>query len=542
MAKNDLQWSIGAEWSAFKKGVENAKKFGIASLKSISSGAQNTVAAFTKIGAVATAMAATVSAALTVILVHMANVGKELDDVSRESGVAADEILRTQFMLQRMGASAGDASGLLAEMRQNLTEASTGMGDAARWLALMGINVAQLRALRPSEQLEAIVGALRNLGDPTQRMAAANAILGSMGVKAMALAVSGRQVDSIYGPYIKKLAQARIEMAALWMTIQRIKSVGDIFMGAMASKIVPIIRPMLDQLQSLLPKMESAGEKFGQYIAVGIKVVAEAFKEGKLMTLVSDGMKLAFADGVAVLMSGVTVVLQLFQETLAGVAGNFGKAIGFGLLSAVEQFAANLMIVVQAAAAALSAALLKVAHPRTPYKDLFNQEAESFGHEGFDWAIKQFQGAADDFGKQSKEALGQVDVKGFLQRLKDAAIEGFHGNDDERKRVQKEASDLVAALLNAYKPANGSELEKQIKGGGKPLSFTGFTNVFDELRKIGGGLGNSALSVQDRQLEYTKQVAVNTRIIATHITNFGHITGQGHITPGFDVAGSGAWQ
>jgi hypothetical protein len=472
------------------------------------------------------------AATLAGVIMHMAGVGKNLDDVSRESGFAGDQILRVQYMLQRMGASAEDANGLLVEMRDNLIGAATGFGDAARWLALLNVNVAEIRNLNPSEQFETLADALFKIPSAAQRMTAANAILGSMGAKAVVLKQSGKDVDKSYGHFISLLAKAAPEMTGLVMAWTRLKSAGTKFFGLLSATVVPTLRPLIEKLATVLLKMADAGEKFGDGIAKAIRIVYNLFEAGgfkKLWEVTKQMLSVAFKYAVDVLWGSLKAIWFLLKNLFGQLFNTekLGGALWNAFQVAVDFLAASLLKVFKFIANFLSASLAMAVDKFMdkiptwmggtkdtgltfpPFAQYFKEASAPDVNSKIDSMIAYWEGEQKSATDRMAEAWKRVE---FIRPLR-SALAIFEHEVKSGRGVAAWAK-LKEQLDKFDKAIKGMDLAKPLPKAGGPLRSPMFLNTFDELRRIGGGLGKQTINSQDRQLEYTRQIAESTRTMA----------------------------
>lgn len=525
---NSVQRYLRGAWSELKSFGNlflSISKVVWSGTKIIIKGIFGIISVLTKLAAVGAATFTAVAVGLAGAVAHFTGLGKELDDVSRTSGIAGDEILRTQLMLQRLNVSSEDASGLLTEMRSKLYEASTGFGDGARWAALMGLNVHELVSMRPSEAFERIAAAVNNIGNPYQRMLAADTLIGSMGAKAAALAVSGKEVDTYFGQYIRLLNGAKEQMFGLWMAWQRIKMLGTTFFASMTTKIVPVIRPLLEKLETFLPKMVQYGAAFGEHIANAVRVLYNIFNKDKTFD-----NKSPFQRMVSIVKLGLVAALRyagnLVVAIFAGVKDiliwAFKSAVGvlFELLKKAFETAGQIMVNPWAYANAKKqyaeegaqlAGSLQLAVKA--YKDAIAR-GDTVAAEKLRKRIMELQGLVDQAIENSKNPPGynlETFAGEFTDAIKAAITHYKEALAKDPFHAKKAGEDLVKEL-NKYKFQVSAESfsEKKIGKSGIPFLYGGFVNVFDDLRKIGGGIGASNVNLKDRMVEYLRQIAGNT--------------------------------
>lgn len=227
---------LGLDASGFTKGTRQARQElglmekGVGSLK----------------GEIA-ALAATAAAGIGfAVLIHEALAFAEsVTKVHDQTGLAVESIQYLRLAADLTGTSIDSLAGLVSKMQRQLVEAGTNDKLHAQ-LAAIGVNVEQLRNLRPEEQLQAIANAIGQIQDPAEQAAAAVVAFGKSGAEAL--------------PQIKALASQQEELQAAFTrtggavsgdTIAAVEGLGDSFaelktaVVAMATELVGAAAPAL---------------------------------------------------------------------------------------------------------------------------------------------------------------------------------------------------------------------------------------------------------------------------------------------------------
>lgn len=199
MADEAILLRIGADASQLTKELRMARKElgvfgdGIAGL-----GSQIT-------GLVATAAAGIGVAKLVGDALEFADAVRKVAD---QTGLATDAVQFLRFAADQTGTSVDSLAALVGKMQTQLVEASNGNKEVAQGIAGLGLDLTELRAMRPEEQFQAIASAIATIPDPAERATAANMAFGKSGKDALpqiiALGEGGQalrdQFEALGGP------------------------------------------------------------------------------------------------------------------------------------------------------------------------------------------------------------------------------------------------------------------------------------------------------------------------------------------------------
>lgn len=105
--------------------------------------------------------------------------------VHEQTGLSIESIQYLRLAADQTGTSVDSLAGLVQKMQRQLVEASNGNEKVARGFADLNVNVTELRALAPEDQLFEIAKAISEIHDPAERSAAAVAAFGKSGGEAV---------------------------------------------------------------------------------------------------------------------------------------------------------------------------------------------------------------------------------------------------------------------------------------------------------------------------------------------------------------------
>jgi len=110
---------------------------------------------------------------------------------------------------------------------------------------------------------------------------------------------------------------------------------------ALGTPINDAIRPLVEQAIGLVQKLTPLAAEAGKRVKEAVMFVIAAFKSGKILDLLTSGLKLAFAVGVNALVNGFRTAVEFFWKLLTD--GAMWKSLGTTLLGLVAGFGAALL-------------------------------------------------------------------------------------------------------------------------------------------------------------------------------------------------------
>jgi len=415
--------------------------------------------------------------------------GKELADTSAATGMATGEILKLRKEFKLAGKDAASIEPAIQKMQKSLVTAS-----AAPALAKLGLSLEDLRKKTPADQFHTIGKAIAGMADPAERTAAAMAVFGKTG--ASMLPVFGNK--SFGNVQLKKGDQLMANDADLFADtknkIETLKPSFESFFVGMADKIIPVFRPLLDQLA----KVDFA--TLGQAFAEPISAVIQLCADGKFWEASGKFLMVAGAGLINVLWRGVQALGPLLGACLESDAMYFMKilqictkkefwlGLGLALLSLGSAFNALLLDGVAWVLEKLASAPLiggkdgKLAYAaeatRSAAADMRTQRDATGG-------------ASVDLLKPYLEDAAKTYLQGTLHNV-NAAVEGYSKGSDLIDT--KGMSGNLDALMDANKKriaetSAKSRADATPGGGGQPVEDYSKAPVVSALQRIGGAAG-----------------------------------------------------
>lgn len=220
---------LGLDASGFTQGARNARKElglmekGVGSLKG-------------ELTSLAAGLAAGIG--IAALAREALQFAESVTKVHDQTGLAVDSIQYLRLAADLTGVSIDSLAGLVNKMQRQLVEAS-GNKKVAEQFKDIGLEIADLRKMRPEDQLQAIAKAIAEIQDPAEQSAAAVLAFGKSGAEAL--------------PELKALASQQTELqdaftrtggAVSGETIAAVESLGDSF-GELKTSVVALATELL---------------------------------------------------------------------------------------------------------------------------------------------------------------------------------------------------------------------------------------------------------------------------------------------------------
>lgn len=311
---SSLTVKLGLNTAAFSSGLKSAG--------SMAAGFGRTLAAGgSAIAGLAAPLAGLVTAGAALAGIKGAlDFGGEMSDMSARTGIAVKDLV----ILGQAFQNAGMDSAAVGPAVNKLQKALSGVNDEGeptnKTFGQLGLNMAELQAMNPSEQLQAVGKAIANVGDPAQRAAASMGIFGKSGGEMLALF---RDPDAIATATQQVGAQAEVlgrnadVMDKISDAFGAVKSTLRGFFIGLVEPLLPLLTRVGDWLNSIAGKAVEFGQKIGSYIAQAATILENGWNTGTLGNLVLLGLQIAFGTAA-----------NFLGGLLLGVVDGFGNALG----------------------------------------------------------------------------------------------------------------------------------------------------------------------------------------------------------------------
>lgn len=273
-------------------------------------------------------MAATVGVAAAVAglagaavgLKHAFDLGGTLSDVSAQIGTGAGRVLVLQQAFKNAGMEAEDVSKVVGKMQKTIVAGMKSGSTQESVFKNMGLDPSELANMDPSVAFEKVGAAIAAIENPTQRAAASMEVFGRTGGKLLTLfGDSGAISDArtMLGSQVEMLDQSAGDFDRASDIIGGAFTKLQGFFVGMGSHVVLALQPVLEEFNKV--DLAGIGQRFGEAMMQGFQVVRATFQElsaGDALSLLGDGLVLAFKTAVNALWSGLWGSVQAFGQAL----------------------------------------------------------------------------------------------------------------------------------------------------------------------------------------------------------------------------------
>lgn len=294
-----------------------------------------------EVGMAMTAMGAAIVGGLGLAVTNFANTGDEINDMSKKIGMSTEEVSKWGYAL---GQSGGDLStlqtavrGLAANMDQELQGALTatndGLDQQSSAFQRMGLDVQQLRALKPEDQFMRVAMAVAGVSDPMERAALAQQIFGRAGMELLPVLSEGEAG-------IREMFSQAERAGAVFTAAEA--AMGDQFNDAVGKLTESLQGASKELALALIPDLI----KFIGYVTetvIGVKDWAKANPElaSTLVQVVGGiGVFLSVAGPILVVLPGLATAFSFLGTAAASVGGVFAAVAGMISLPVIATVAA----------------------------------------------------------------------------------------------------------------------------------------------------------------------------------------------------------
>jgi len=240
MARSSSIGGIFAELTLRDKKFVAGMKVAGARLKAFGSAA-------VKYGAMA---GSALAAGLAVGVKRTIDMGGELTDLSAQTGVAIDDLMRIQQAYKDNGKEASAAGKDINKMQKAIAAASKDEGSTSDPFAKIGLSAEKLMMMEPDEQFFKIGQAIKSIRNPTERAARAMDIFGKSGGSLLAV-FDGSDLDSInrsLGKMPELMAEFAGEMDHAGDLLGRFPNKSDQFFAGFTAGVIGNIIPSLEMI------------------------------------------------------------------------------------------------------------------------------------------------------------------------------------------------------------------------------------------------------------------------------------------------------
>lgn len=383
------------------------------------------------------------------LITQSIQLGKQLDSISRATGVAIKNVKGLQDAFTAAGGSADKASDGLTDLVKNIGDAAANGGELATAFRTVGVSLTDLATLSEQDILRKVIAGLAKIPDAATRSA--------VGMKIMGEAIKGvdlSRVNESYDAYSEKAAKieksaraaadAQKNLAAAYTNVQTGVMMGIEPLTEMIAKLTENTTVIADMVKTLTQLALVVGGAFAfSKLLSGFDSVVRAMSAARLA---SGGFVkgLSNAGGLAgELGTGLRYLGQAFNLKTAAVVKSY---TGIGIL---RQTVTSLL-------GAFSRLIPILALAYAAF-EILNQGVKMFtGTSITEWVDKQIQSLTwlTEGYKKLKDAMGFGDIDtgddGSYARKEAARAEATKQTTEENKRLlgvlQKQRDELNKSI------------------------------------------------------------------------------------------------
>ena len=126
------------------------------------------------IGSKVAGMGLAITGSLTAAVMHFANVGSELNDMSSRTGISTTALVELGYAAKMTGTSMESVERAIGKMQKNIAGVGEESGAVTAALSAIGLSSSRLAGLAPEDQFQLISESIAAIEDPAQRSVAAN--------------------------------------------------------------------------------------------------------------------------------------------------------------------------------------------------------------------------------------------------------------------------------------------------------------------------------------------------------------------------------
>lgn len=148
-----------------------------------------------KVGASFAVVGGAITAALGVAVKSLANAADVADDTAKRTGLTVEAVQELGYVAKMTGSNLATVEVALRTMQKGLTDSGTESAAFTSALETLGLSLAELRAMNPQAQFDALSKAIAGVADPSQRAGLAMTVFGRAGTALLPMLAEG--ADSI---------------------------------------------------------------------------------------------------------------------------------------------------------------------------------------------------------------------------------------------------------------------------------------------------------------------------------------------------------
>lgn len=144
-----------------------------------------------KVGASFAVVGGAITAALGVAVKSLANAADVADDTAKRTGLTVEAVQELGYVAKMTGSNLATVEVALRTMQKGLTDNGTESAAFTSALETLGLSLAELRAMNPQAQFDALSQAIAGVADPSQRAGLAMTVFGRAGTALLPMLAEG---------------------------------------------------------------------------------------------------------------------------------------------------------------------------------------------------------------------------------------------------------------------------------------------------------------------------------------------------------------
>lgn len=227
--------------------------------------------------------------------------GDEIDKMSQKIGISTDAYQEWSYVFERSGADVNNLQTGMKTLSGVITDAANGSESAASKLSAIGVSLEEINGLSQEDQLSLVISRLQEMGEGSERTAAATDLLGRSATDmAAVLNMTAEDTQALideaheYGMVMSEDAVA--SSAAYQDSLTKLQGT----LGGLKNQLVADLLPGLTQVVDGLADVANGSTSLEDAIDQGISAVIESL-DSSLPDMIDRGVQIvtSVADGIA---------------------------------------------------------------------------------------------------------------------------------------------------------------------------------------------------------------------------------------------------
>lgn len=282
--------------------------------------------------------------------------GDEIDKMSQKIGISTDAYQEWSYVFERSGADVNNLQTGMKTLSGVITDAANGSESAASKLSAIGVSLEEINGLSQEDQLSLVISRLQEMGEGSERTAAATDLLGRSATDmAAVLNMTAEDTQALideaheYGMVMSEDAVA--SSAAYQDSLTKLQGT----LGGLKNQLVTDLLPGLTQVVDGLADVANGSTSLEDAIDQGITAVVESLDKS-LPDMVDRGVKIvtSVADGIA---NNLPKILDAAGKIVAKIVEGIIAVLPTLLSAAVQIIASLASYIIQNIPTLASAAL-----------------------------------------------------------------------------------------------------------------------------------------------------------------------------------------